>query len=103
MQKMTDQNSPEKSPWGWKAVLVAVVLSALFLLIFYAAVSSEPDYMPSQQKKTAPVTAEQHHMTEQEHAAMSEHEHDATAHSHGTEATASDATAEHEHSVSDRH
>ncbi|AOA59240.1 hypothetical protein [Acinetobacter larvae] len=43
--------SPEKSPWGWKALGIAAVLSVLFLGIFYLAMSNEPDYMPSQQQK----------------------------------------------------
>ncbi len=39
--------SPEKSPWGWKALIIAAILSVLFLGIFYLAMSNEPDYMPS--------------------------------------------------------
>ena len=39
--------SPEKTPWGWKAIIIATILSALFLGIFYLAMSNEPDYMPS--------------------------------------------------------
>ncbi|WP_374855359.1 hypothetical protein ACEWX4_03100 [Acinetobacter indicus] len=48
---MTDHSSPEKSPWGWKALIIFSVLGALFLGLFYLAVSNEPDYMPSQQNK----------------------------------------------------
>ena len=48
---MTDENSPEKSPWGWKALIIFCILSALFMGFFWLAVSNEPDYMPSQQKK----------------------------------------------------
>ncbi|MDQ8936200.1 hypothetical protein [Acinetobacter rudis] len=44
--------SPEKSPWGWKALIIATVLSILFLGIFYLAMSNEPDYMPSKQHTT---------------------------------------------------
>lgn len=44
--------SPEKSPWGWKALIIATILSALFLGIFYLAMSNEPDYMPSKQHNT---------------------------------------------------
>ena len=94
---MTDQNTPEKSPWGWKALIIAAILSAIFLLIFYVAISNEPDYMPSQQNKTAPTAAEQHHMTDVEHAAMSEQEHDATAHHHEYAVATSEATPEHAH------
>lgn len=49
---MSDMNSPEKSPWGWKAVIIATILSCLFLGFFYIAMSNEPDYMPSQQRET---------------------------------------------------
>ena len=47
---MSDMNSPEKSPWGWKAAIIATILSCLFLGFFYIAMSNEPDYMPSQQR-----------------------------------------------------
>ena len=50
---MTDHSSPEKSPWGWKALIIFCILGALFLGIFWLAVNNEPDYMPSQQKKDA--------------------------------------------------
>ena len=43
--------SPEKSGWGWKLLIVAVVLGSLFLWLIYLAVSNDADYMPSQQKK----------------------------------------------------
>ena len=46
---MTDNTSPEKSPWGWKALIIAFILSGIFLGIFYLAITNEPDYMPSQQ------------------------------------------------------
>lgn len=99
---MTDNSSPEKSPWGWKALIIAFILSAFFMGFFYLAVSNEPDYMPSQQQKNtqqhafknapamseealteaknqkeadaAKTTAEDHHMSAEEHAAMTEAE-----------------------------
>ena len=100
---MTDHSSPEKSPWGWKALIISCILGGLFMLFFWLAVSNEPDYMPSQQSKqstqqhafknapamseealaeakkqkemgTAPATAEDHHMSAEEHAAMTEAE-----------------------------
>lgn len=46
---MTDNTSPEKSPWGWKALIIAFILSGIFLGIFYLALTNDPDYMPSQQ------------------------------------------------------
>lgn len=110
---MTDHSSPEKSPWGWKALIIFSVLGALFLGLFYLAVSNEPDYMPSQQNKhntqqhafknapamseealakaqadreareaRATASAEQHQMTEAEHAAMDESHSDTTGHGH---------------------
>ena len=54
---MTDHSSPEKSPWGWKALIIAIILSIIFMIIFYAAISNEPDYMPSQKNKET----SQHH------------------------------------------
>ncbi|HJF27720.1 hypothetical protein OC498_08595 [Acinetobacter bohemicus] len=48
---MTDHSSPEKSPWGWKALIIFCILSGFFMLFFWLAVSNEPDYMPSQQNK----------------------------------------------------
>ena len=48
---MSNEVSPEKSAWGWKALIIAFILSAFFLGFFYLAVTNEPDYMPSQQNK----------------------------------------------------
>ena len=48
---MTDHSTPEKSPWGWKALIIFCILGGLFMLFFWLAVSNEPDYMPSQQNK----------------------------------------------------
>ncbi|OTG67981.1 hypothetical protein B9T25_08375 [Acinetobacter sp. ANC 4470] len=54
---MTDNTSPEKSPWGWKALIIAFILSAFFLGFFYLAISNEPDYMPSQKRAESNQTA----------------------------------------------
>jgi len=54
---MTDHSSPEKSPLGWKALIIFCILGGLFMLIFWLAISNEPDYMPSQQNKQ---TTQQH-------------------------------------------
>ena len=54
---MTDHSSPEKSPWGWKALIIFCILGGLFMFIFWLAVTNEPDYMPSQQNKQ---TTQQH-------------------------------------------
>ncbi|EZQ04977.1 MULTISPECIES: hypothetical protein [unclassified Acinetobacter] len=98
---MTDHSSPEKSPWGWKALIIAIILSIIFMVIFYVAIENEPDYMPSKQRtetsehhafkaspvmseeaaakieanKAAQASATEHNMTEEEHAAMGEHSH----------------------------
>jgi hypothetical protein len=115
---MSNESSPEKSPWGWKALVIAFILSAFFLGFFYLAVTNEPDYMPSQQNqqntqqhafKKAPAmseealnkaqadkqarenqtsnpaseTAESHNMSADEHAHMSNMQHEEnTAHGH---------------------
>ncbi|MGB9191732.1 DUF4199 domain-containing protein [Acinetobacter sp. A1-4-2] len=89
---MTNNSSPEKSSWGWKAVIIVCILGALFMGIFYLAVSNEPDYMPSQkrnqthtthqqQSSASEPTAAEMNMTEQEHANMAEHDASA-AHGH---------------------
>lgn len=104
---MTDHSSPEKSPWGWKALIIAVILSCIFMGIFYMAVTNEPDYMPSQKNKesqqhafkNAPVMSEealaeagQH---KQEHQQASEHSHE-TAAEHNMSAEEHAAMTEHE-------
>lgn len=78
---MSDVTSPEKSPWGWKSLIISVILSCFFLGFFYLAVTNEPDYMPSQNKPahshqgTADTnsaqgqTAAEMNMTEEEHTA----------------------------------
>ena len=70
---MSSITSSEKK--GWKAILIATILSCFFLGFFYLAMTNEPDYMPSQKRKAAqenvaPATAEQHQMSAEEHAAM---------------------------------
>ncbi len=54
---MTNKLSPEQSWWGWKLLIVASILSVLFMIIFYLAINNEPDYMPGAQRK-----AQQHEM-----------------------------------------
>ncbi len=48
---MTERLTPEKSPWGWKALFIFCILGGIFMFIFWLAVTNEPDYMPSQQQK----------------------------------------------------
>jgi uncharacterized protein YpmS len=56
---MTNKLSPEQSWWGWKLLIVASILSLLFMIIFYLAINNEPDYMPSQKKKQVVESTEQ--------------------------------------------
>lgn len=49
MSSLND-TTPEKSAWGYKGLVVALLIAGTFLGFFFLAVSSEPDYMPSQQK-----------------------------------------------------
>ncbi|MFV5491707.1 hypothetical protein [Acinetobacter sp. ASP199] len=116
---MSDQNTPENSPWGWRALIIFCIIGGIFMFIFWLAVSNEPDYMPSQQKKqdtqqhafkNAPTmseeaiakaqadrearaaaqqdpasqatTAEEHHMSADEHANMDTEHAANSAHGH---------------------
>jgi hypothetical protein len=96
---MSDITSPEKSPWGWKSLIISAILSCFFLGFFYLAVTNEPDYMPSQNKTAhsshhsvaantntndTGATAAEMNMTEEEHAA------------HGGQTEAQIAEAEHQ-------
>lgn len=54
---MNDMNTPEKSPWGWKALIISIILSCFFLGFFYLAINNEPDYMPSQKDMESHQTA----------------------------------------------
>lgn len=60
MSNDSNKLSPEKSFWGWPLLIVAIILSCIFLGIFYLAMQNEPDYMPSQQQKSA----QQHDMSQ---------------------------------------
>lgn len=50
MSSLND-TSPEKSIWGYKGLIFGALFFGLFLLGLIKALSSEPDYMPSQQVK----------------------------------------------------
>ncbi|ENU31134.1 hypothetical protein EAH57_02575 [Acinetobacter sp. 2JN-4] len=60
---MSEKLCPETSPWGWKALIITIILSFVFMVIFYLAITNEPDYMPSHKQtssqqhalKTAPA------------------------------------------------
>ena len=95
---MADLPTPESTPWGWKALIISCIVGAIFLGFIYLAVNNEADYMPSQQKKHMQhheetqknaanpqnMTAEEHGMTEEEHAHMNMAQDDAssTPHNH---------------------
>lgn len=96
---MSDASSSNKKPlWRSPVVYIAVILSCLFLGFFYLAVTNEPDYMPSQKQKqghsahqtgtssASEPTAAEMNMTDEEHANMSDMNHDQTKSS--SEATA---------------
>lgn len=89
---MSNDTSPEKSPWGWKALIIATILSVIFLVIFYLAMQNEPDYMPGKQKLAREAQASsapaEHNMdmSNDEHMDMSAEEHAAM-----TESSASNA------------
>jgi len=61
---MTNKLSPEQSWWGWKLLIVASILSLLFMIVFYLAINNEPDYMPSQKNKQMMESHEQMNQAE---------------------------------------
>jgi len=73
---MSDQSnklSPEKSFWGWKLLIIAIILSCIFMWIFYLAITNDPEYMPSHQQKyteqtfkTAPIMQNEAHTQHQQ-------------------------------------
>ena len=96
---MSDNTSPEKSPWGWKALIIATILSIIFLVVFYLAMQNEPDYMPGKQREaraaqasSAPAEhtmdmraasdAQHMNMSAEEHAAMNESSASTAHHGH---------------------
>ena len=83
-QNSSNKLSPEKSFWGWKLLIIAIILGFLFMVVFYLAITNEPDYMPSQKNKQM-----QH--TEAQMPAM---QHDEPMH---MQQTASEATPSHHH------
>lgn len=66
MSNGTNKLSPEESFWGWKLLIIATILSCIFMGVFYMAMNNEPDYMPSQKNKAA----QQQNMSEMKHDAM---------------------------------
>lgn len=51
MNAVKEKLSPEESIWGWKLLIVACILSFIFMSIFYLAVTNDPEYMPNHKQK----------------------------------------------------
>ena len=58
MRTSTKKLSPEQSGWGWKLLIVACVLSFIFMSFFYLAISNDPEYMPSHKQNYTQQTFE---------------------------------------------
>lgn len=100
MSQEREKLSPEKSFWGWKLLGIAIVLSCIFLGIFYLAMTNEPDYMPSQQNKAT----QQHDMSKMDHDSMSNAEMNHDSMNHASMSQADMAKMDHmdmEHSASE--
>nr|WP_213067235.1 hypothetical protein [Acinetobacter sp. CFCC 10889] len=67
---------------GWKGLLIAFILSALFLIIFYLAIQNEPDYMPSKQQETNQTSFKNSPVMSQEALANAEQKNQAATTSH---------------------
>ena len=80
MSNDSNKLSPEKSFWGWKLLIIAIILSCIFMGIFYLAITNEPDYMPSQKQNAA----QQHDMSKMSRESMPNMDHSASeaTHSH---------------------
>jgi len=79
MSNDSNKLSPEKSFWGWKLLIIAIILSCIFMGIFYLAITNEPDYMPSQKQNAV----QQHDMSKMSHESMPNMDHSASAPVHG--------------------
>ena len=62
---MSDEyTKSDKSIFGWKGVIIAIVFAVLFLGFLFLSTSQEPDYMPSQKRKQAAEAAAQQAATD---------------------------------------
>lgn len=62
---MSDEyTKSDKSIFGWKGVIIAIVFAVLFLGFLFLSISQEPDYMPSQKRKQAAEAAAQQAATD---------------------------------------
>ncbi len=53
MKKTSSSNDSKSTILGWKFITIVAVLTSIFFTFLYFAMSSEPDYMPSHQRKIA--------------------------------------------------
>ncbi|AXQ22576.1 hypothetical protein BEN71_11045 [Acinetobacter wuhouensis] len=51
MKNNHTSNDSESTTLGWKFIAIVAVLTSVFFTFLYLAMSSEPDYMPSQKQK----------------------------------------------------
>ena len=51
MNRTNHSNDAESAGLGWKFVMIVGVITTIFFTFLYFAMSSEPDYMPSQQRQ----------------------------------------------------
>ena len=62
---MSDEyTKSDKSIFGLKGVIIAIVFAVLFLGFLFLSISQEPDYMPSQKRKQAAEAAAQQAATD---------------------------------------
>ncbi|TCM66427.1 hypothetical protein EC844_11327 [Acinetobacter calcoaceticus] len=52
--------SEPKKPFPYLVVGISLLLGCMFLGLFFLAVTSEPDYMPSQKNKAAHTQSAEH-------------------------------------------
>lgn len=90
---MSEKLTPENSVWGWKALIITIIIMIFFMGILYLAVTSEPDYMPNQKRKAAQQALQQQQqqaaempemagMSAEEHATMNESAASMSQHGH---------------------
>ncbi|MCH4245933.1 hypothetical protein [Acinetobacter gerneri] len=53
MKKTSSSNDSKSTILGWKFVAIVAFITSIFFTFLYLAMSNEPDYMPSHQRKIA--------------------------------------------------
>ncbi|MBJ8554062.1 hypothetical protein [Acinetobacter bereziniae] len=51
MKNTPSSDDLESTALGWKFIVIVGILTSIFFTFLYLAMSSEPDYMPSQMQK----------------------------------------------------